>query len=122
MERMDAKTRVLVIGLDGATFEIIRPMVKGGKLPNFARLMREGSFGPLKSSMPPITPCAWTNFATGKNPSKHGIYDLEFYKSDPEKGKIINRTFVMAKPLWKLLTEAGKRSVVIDVPFTYPPE
>lgn len=66
-DKFNTKPRVLVIGLDGATFEIIKPMVKEGKLPNFARLMREGSFGPLKSSMPPITPCAWTSFATGQS-------------------------------------------------------
>jgi len=113
---------VLVIGLDGATFEIIAPMVKKGKLPNFARLMRESSYGPLKSAMPPITPCAWTSFATGKDPSKHGLYDFNLHEGNPEKTKGINRTFVRAKSLWKILTEAGKKSVVIDVPLTYPPE
>ena len=71
MNTANSKPRVLVIGLDGATFGIIKPMIKKGKLPNFARLMREGAFGPLKSTMPPITPCAWTSFATGKDPSKH---------------------------------------------------
>ena len=122
METIDAKPRVLVIGLDGATLEIIKPMVREGKLPNFARLMREGSFGSLKSSMPPITPCAWTSFATGKDPSKHGLYDFELHEGDPQKKKSVNRTFVRAKSLWRILSEAGKRSVVIDVPLTYPPE
>ena len=119
---MNEKKRVLVVGLDGATFEIIRPMVKAGKLPNFARLIREGSFGPLESSMPPITPAAWTSFATGKDPSKHGLYDFQLHEGDPEKKKQVNSTFVKAKALWKILTEAGKRSIVIDVPLTYPPE
>lgn len=120
--RVPSANRALVIGLDGATFEIISPMVKKGKLPNFARLMREGSFGPLKSSMPPITPSAWTSFATGKDPSKHGLYDFNLHEGNPEKKKSVNRTFVKAKSLWKILTEAGKKSVVIDVPLTYPPE
>lgn len=119
---MEEKNRVLVIGLDGATFEIIKPMVEEGRLPNFERLMREGSFGPLRSSMPPITPAAWTSFATGKDPSKHGLYDFQLHEGDPEKKKSVNRTFVRAKSLWKILTEAGRRSIVIDVPLTYPPE
>ena len=115
-------TRVLVVGLDAATLEIIKPMARNGKLPNFGRLMREGSFGALKSSMPPITPCAWTSFATGKDPSKHGLYDFDLHEGNPEKTKRVNRTFVRAKSLWKILSEAGKRSIVIDVPLTYPPE
>ncbi|MFH1381238.1 MAG: alkaline phosphatase family protein [Candidatus Omnitrophota bacterium] len=122
MNTANSKPRVLVIGLDGATFEIIKPMIKNGKLPNFARLMREGSYGPLKSTMPPITPCAWTSFATGKDPSKHGLYDFKLHEGDPEKTKSVNRTFVKSKALWKILTEAGKESIVIDIPLTYPPE
>jgi len=117
-----AKPRVLVVGLDGATFGIIKPMVKAGKLPNFARLMREGAHAPLKSTMPPITPCAWTSFGTGKDPSKHGLYDFNLHEGNPEKKKSANRSFVKAKSIWRLLTEAGKKSVVIDVPLTYPPE
>ena len=116
------KQRVFVIGLDGATLDIIRPLVKEGKLPNFARIMKEGSYGKLKSSIPPITPCAWTSFATGKHPSKHGLYDFNHMDGNPEKKKSVNRTFVRSKSLWRILSEAGKRSIVIDVPLTYPPE
>lgn len=122
MDNESQKKRVLVIGLDGATFEIIKPMVKEGKLPNLGRLMRSGSYGALESSMPPITPCAWTSLVTGKDPSKHGLYDFELHEGDPEKKKSANRTFVNAKSLWRILTEAGKKSIVIDVPLTYPPE
>lgn len=116
------KKKVLVVGLDGATLGIIKPMIEAGKLPNFSRLMHEGSFGPLQSTMPPLTPAAWTSFATGKDPSKHGLYDFELHEGDPKKRKQANSTFVKAKSLWKILTEAGRRSIVIDVPLTYPPE
>ncbi len=122
MNTTNVKPRVLVIGLDGATFGIINPMIKNGKLPNFARIMRQGSFGPLKSTMPPITPCAWTSFSTGKDPSKHGLYDFKLHEGDPENTKSVNRTFAKSKALWKILTDAGKKSIVIDVPLTYPPE
>ncbi|MFA5146334.1 MAG: alkaline phosphatase family protein [Candidatus Omnitrophota bacterium] len=116
------KKKVLVIGLDGATLDIIKPLADNGRLPNFSRLMREGSYGVLKSTIPPVTPCAWTSFATGKDPSKHGLYDFTLYEGDPEKQTNVNRTFAKAKSLWRILTENGKRSIVIDVPFTYPPE
>ena len=91
-------------------------------LPNFARLMKKGAFGPLKSTMPPITPCAWTSFATGKDPSKHGLYDFGLHEGDPDKKKNVNSTFIKSKPIWTLLSEAGKKSIVLDVPLTYPPE
>jgi len=119
---MADKKRVLVVGLDGATFEIIDPMVRKGKLPNFAKLMKRASFGPLISSIPPITPCAWTSFATGKAPSKHGLFDFRQHTGDPNKKEQVNRTFVKAKSLWRMLGEHGKRSIVVDVPLTYPPE
>lgn len=114
--------KVFVIGLDGATLDIIKPLVREGKLPNFARLMRKGSYGILKSAVPPITPCAWASFATGKHPSKHGLYDFNHMEGDPLNTKSVNRTFVRSKSIWKILTEAGKRAVVLDVPLTYPPE
>ncbi|UCC94705.1 MAG: alkaline phosphatase family protein, partial [Candidatus Omnitrophota bacterium] len=119
---MSSKPRVIVIGLDGATFKIIAPLVKKGRLPNFKRLMQEASFGPLQSTIPPITPCAWISFATGKDPSKHGLYDFKHHEGDPENKKAVNSTFVKAKSLWELLSEARKRCIVIYVPCTYPPE
>ena len=64
----EAKPRVLVIGLDGATFDVMKPLVTEGRLPNLGRLMDQGSHGVLRSAYPPITPSAWTSFATGKIP------------------------------------------------------
>ena len=94
--------KVFVIGLDGATLDIIKPLAKEGKLPNFAKLMKTGSYGILKSAIPPITPCAWTSFATGKHPSKHGLYDFNHMEGDPLKQKSVNRTFIRAKSIWKI--------------------
>jgi len=117
-----SRPRVLVIGLDGATFDIIKPLVAKGRLPTLGRLMDQGSHGVLRSAYPPITPTAWTSFATGKNPGSYGIYD--FQRVDPE-------TYVFEpvpanqhgqRTLWRILSEMGRRSVVLDVPFTYPPE
>ncbi len=119
---MGTRDRVLVVGLDGADFGMVSRLASEGKLPNLQRLIDEGSFGPLKSTMPPVTPCAWTSFATGKDPSKHGLFDFKLHEGDPEKKKSANRTFVTARSLWGLLTAAGKMNIVVDVPLTYPPE
>ena len=65
--------RVLVIGLDGATWDLIKPWVDEGKLPTFKKLLCEGTYGTLKTTIPPITLPAIPSFMTGKNPGKHGI-------------------------------------------------
>src|SRR5512134_915321 len=79
--------KIVVIGLDGATFDLIHPWVKEGHLPTFRKIMEEGSWGELESTMPPLTGPAWSSFITGKNPGKHGIYD--FMYRDPKGYDVI---------------------------------
>lgn len=114
--------KVLVVGLDGATFDIIRPLVKGGRLPTLARLFQGGAWGDLRSTIPPITPTAWTTVFTGKNPGKHGIYDFQEFDRATYETRSVPRHQHNQKYLWHLLGDAGKRSIVVDVPFTYPPQ
>lgn len=114
--------KVLLIGLDGATFDVIHPLIAAGKLPNLARLMQSGAWGPLRSAIPPITPTAWTSVFTGKNPGKHGIYDFQELDPATYQRRPVHTDRHQEKPLWALLDEAGKRSIIIDVPFTYPPQ
>jgi predicted AlkP superfamily phosphohydrolase/phosphomutase len=110
--------KVLVIGLDGATFDIILPWVKEGKLPNFKKLINEGSYGNSTSTLPTVSPVAWTSFATGVNPGKHGIFGfLTDYESNP-----VIRTDVKSKSFWEIASENGKRVITMNVPMTYPPE
>lgn len=75
------KKRVLLIGLDGATFNIINPLIKQGKLKNIARLMNNGAYGILNSTIPLVSPVAWTTMITGVNPGNHNIFD--FVHKDP---------------------------------------
>ena len=67
-------TKLAIIGIDGATFDIIQPMIAEGELPNIARILNEGAFGDLESEKPPMTPPAWTSMFTGLNPGKHGVF------------------------------------------------
>ncbi|MBI5789568.1 MAG: alkaline phosphatase family protein [Candidatus Schekmanbacteria bacterium] len=112
--------KVIVIGLDGATFELIKPWVKEGKLPNLAKLMQEGSYGELKSTPEKISPAAWTSFSTGKNPGKHGIYHFTAMDTSALKLRVINATCRDGNPIWSYLSNAEKSVCVINVPFTFP--
>jgi predicted AlkP superfamily phosphohydrolase/phosphomutase len=114
--------RVLVIGLDAATWTLIRPWIAEGYLPNLAKLMQAGVSGTLKSILPPITPPAWTSFMTGKNPGKHGIFHFVETEHDGYAMKYANATSRRSTTVWKLLNEAGYSVGTMNIPFTYPPE
>jgi predicted AlkP superfamily phosphohydrolase/phosphomutase len=114
------KDKVLVIGLDGATFDIINPLIKEGRLPNLSRLMDEGCHGKLRSTPDKVSPSAWTSFATGKNPGKHGIYHFNIMDPRALKARIINATHRDAETLWSYFSKAGKKVGVFNVPCTFP--
>lgn len=77
--------RVLIVGLDGATFDVIQPLVEQDRLPNLAKMVHEGAWGAFRSTVPPISPTAWTTFATGVNPDRHGVYDFVRFKPGTTK-------------------------------------
>ncbi|WP_176629289.1 alkaline phosphatase family protein [Desulfolutivibrio sulfodismutans] len=111
-----------MLGWDGATFDVIRPLIARGRMPHTARLMAEGAFARLRSTIPAVTPVAWTTMITGVNPGKHGI--LDGHQLDPETGRIRFASAAMrrAPPLWSLINAHGGRTAVLNVPVTYPPE
>ena len=115
-------TKVLIVGWDGATFDVIHPLLAKGKLPNLARLMQTGAWGTLHSIIPPVTPGAWTSFFTGKNPGKHGIYDFQDLDPTTYQFTPVRTDRHREKTLWQLLGEQGLRSIILDVPYTYPPQ
>ncbi len=114
--------KIFGLGLDGATFDLLDPWMERGELPVLASLFSRGVRGRLKSTIPPMSPQAWTSFMTGKNPGKHGIYDFIQCKPDSYDLFFCNATTRRAKSLWKILSEADKTVGVINVPMTYPPE
>ncbi|MCP4361667.1 MAG: hypothetical protein GY796_26955 [Chloroflexi bacterium] len=114
--------RVMVIGLDGATFDLIRPWAEQGLLPTFSRLMEEGAYGPLTTIVPPLTGPAWISFLTGKNPGKHRIYDFVGRSAASYTGAPVNASQRDGDSLWAILSQAEKQVGVFMVPVTYPPE
>lgn len=114
--------RVFIIGWDGATFDVMAPLLTQGRLPNVARLMREGAWGRLESSVPPLTPIAWTSISTGVNPGKHGIFDAILCIPEQRRSVFVNASRRKVPPLWSILSDSGKSVGVFNVPVTYPPE
>ena len=114
--------RLMIIGLDGATFDILQPLMDAGRMPNLKAFIADGVAGVLRSTQPPITPAAWTTFMTGKGPGRHGILDFETYDATAN-ALTFNSTYeIREKTLWQLLSEKGLRVGSINVPMTYPPK
>jgi predicted AlkP superfamily phosphohydrolase/phosphomutase len=115
--------RVLFIGLDGSTFDVLDPLMKAGLMPRLQAFINEGVRGLLETTIPPITPTAWVSWMTGKNPGKHGIF--EFLLRRKGTGALPDMP-VSARardglPFWDVLGQMGKRAIVTNVPCTYPP-
>jgi tetratricopeptide (TPR) repeat protein len=114
--------KVIVLGIDGADPETIDLLLSEGKLPNFARLRREGAYGPLRSSHPMLSPILWTTIATGKPPADHGIG--HFVAVNEKTGEQLPVTSQMRKvrALWNIASAAGKTVAVVGWWATWPAE
>jgi predicted AlkP superfamily phosphohydrolase/phosphomutase len=111
-------SRLLLIGLDGATWDLAKPWVLKGQLPTLGKLMAGGAWGKLESTIPYITPVAWTSFATGKNPGKHGIYG--FLNTESYQAAAISASDLRATPFWHWLSDNRQQVGLVNIPLTYP--
>lgn len=116
------RRRVVFAGIDGATWDIIEPLVAAGRLPNLAATMRAGVHGPLKSTMPPNSSLAWSSFQTGVHPGKHGIFFFREQNPGSYLRPVVSWNSVQAPSIWRLADEAGKKVCAVTVPLTFPPE
>ena len=112
--------RVLVFGVDGLSFRVLHPMMQAGHLPNFQALARDGVETVLESKFPPFTPPAWTSMVTGVKPARHGVYDFWEYDENGHDQLVVGRK--AGKAIWNILSDYGRRVLVVNVPLTYPPE
>jgi predicted AlkP superfamily phosphohydrolase/phosphomutase len=114
--------RVLLIGVDGATWHVARPMVERGELPHLARLMERGVHGDLLSMDPMTSPVLWTTIATGTVPDRHGI--LHFVQADPNTGKEVpvSSNLRRREALWTILTQRGRTTNVVGWYASWPAE
>jgi len=116
-------SKVLVIGLDGGTYDILLPLMERGYLPRMKAMWQQGSWGRLASTIPPFTAAAWSTFATGQNPGQHGILSFQkqdrFHYHENIVGYVDSQQ--LGYTLWDILSEAGRQVVVVNVPVSYPP-
>lgn len=116
-------SRLFVLGLDGATFDLIRPWAERGDLPALAAAMRGGAVAPLRSVPNMNTAPAWTTFMTGVNPGKHGIFWFaERNGADASTVRFVTAADRRAPSVWRRLSDAGRRVIAVNVPLTYPAE
>lgn len=118
---VDDKGRVVVIGIDGADWRVIRPLMERGDLPNFSRIVTEGSSGVLRSMEPSSSPSLWTTVATGVSPERHGIHG--FVVPDPSGGvRPVTSSMRKAPAFWNILPQFGRRAGVVGWLVTWPAE
>lgn len=119
---MSDTRKIVVIGLDGAVWSLLKPKMEQGRMPVLKRLVEGGATGNLESIYPPETPAAWPSFMTGKNPGKVGAFDFLVYDPETKTEHPVSARRRKGKTLWRYLSDAGKTSLVLNVPTTYPIE
>jgi len=114
----DTNKRVIIIGLDGMPYRLIRHLAAEGVMPNTGMLARDGVLTQMASSIPAISSVAWSSVITGVNPGEHGIFGFTDVASGTYRMTFPNFQNLKAPPFWK--TGANGRSVIINVPSTFP--
>lgn len=117
------RRKVIVLGFDSCDPDLVDQMIRDGKLPNFARLRREGASGFLETTQPPLSPVVWTSIATGMPPERHGI--LDFVKDTPGAASPIAPVTSeerQADTVWEILSRHGEQVGVVGWLVTFPAE
>lgn len=113
--------KVIIVSFDGGVWANLRPIAEAGIMPNLQKLLKEGKNGDLESTIPPVTPPAWTAFMTGCNPAKSGVFDFYEYQEGSYKPNLTTNKSIQVDTLWKILSDNGLRVGIVDVPINYPP-
>lgn len=113
--------KLLILGLDGATFRCLTPWMEAGWMPALRSLMESSRHGVLYSTVPPVTAPSWVSIFSGVNPGRHGIYNFVHFDAEGRALPHSSRD-VRVERLWHRLNRAGLSTHVVDVPLTFPPE
>lgn len=114
--------KLVVIGLDGAAFELLDPWIEEESLPNIRKIKEGGVYGDMESCLPPTTSPNWKCYSTGKNPGKLGIFWWENIDIKNKRVYYPSQRKFEHKQIWDYLSQAGYRVGVIGTPLTYPPK
>lgn len=113
--------RVVVISLDGVPYSFVKARTAAGDLPNFKRLLDNGSLQRMNSVQPCVSSVAWASFMTGKNPGKHNIFGFIDKKPGTFETFVPTAVNMTSATLWEILSRAGRKVFVMNVPGTFPP-
>jgi len=118
----EAVGRVVVVGFDGLSPIMVDKYVNEGKLPNMARIMRDGAYGDCLTVLPPSSASAWTSAVTGVNPGKHGIYGfLKELQEGAKRPAVFNTSRDRGfSTVWDIMTEYGRRACIVNIPLSSP--
>jgi len=114
------KTKVFIVGLDGATWNLLSPWMQNGYLPFLSSIAEKSATGVLQSTIPPISGTAWSSFQTGVNPGKHGIFNFFKRRDKSDNPNLIQSTDIKAKKMWQYFDEVGLKSLMVNMPISYP--
>ena len=114
--------RVVVIGLDGATFQVLDPLMREGVMPFLSRFLAEGTRAGLRTIVPALTPPAWTSLMTGRSPGHHGVFD--FFRMDSRDTRHIRfatSVDVACETIWSMASRQRRRVTTLNYPLMFPP-
>lgn len=115
-------TKTILIGLDGATFTVLEPMMTEGVMPFLRDFVATGVRASLRSVIPALTPPAWTSLMTGKRPGEHGVFD--FFQKEAPESRVFRFTAsddIRSDTIWSLASESGRRVTALNFPLMFPP-
>ena len=117
---MSSGRKLIIVGLDGGTWNVLNPMMDKGLMPFMSRLRKGGVQAGLMSTFPPITGAAWTAMATGLNPGNTGVYDFENRVDFSYHLHLMNSSCFKSRSIWDFSSAAGYGTGVFLYPVLYP--
>ncbi len=114
------EARSVIVGMDGVPYSLLSDLKRRGIIPNMTAIFDNGYFGPMKVCIPEISSVSWTSFMTGTQSGAHGIFGFVDLEPGTYNLKFPNYLDIKRPTLWDDLAQAGKKTVVINMPATYP--
>ncbi len=118
--RKDKKKKVVILGIDGVPCSLLRDFISKGVMPNLSSIVKEGTLSEMDASIPEVSSTSWTTFMTGVNPGKHNIYGFMELQPNSYSFYFPNSGDIKSDTMWDILGKDGGKSIIINIPSTYP--
>ncbi len=116
----DSSKKVIVLGIDGVPYSLLVRFMNEGIMPNLSAMVKKGTLTDMTASIPEVSSTSWSTFMTGVNPGKHGIYGFMEVQKDSYKWRFPNSSDIKSGTLWDIAGRHDKKSIVLNLPSTYP--